>query len=189
MHFATLPVLPNSKYISIRKTLCKRFCKTYQSIASGRNYVTSSSDQIIHDLVAYLIVGTFFSMPSSVPGLTYIVITWKWRKRRSRSCLREAAAALEEQRDAGFETATNMPAPDQTGEGHANRCFRSTSDRVYWWPSAEYVACCRGYGSCWKSGKDSWLSFRMPLWFVFNKISETYPSHSYLDSNWRKLVT
>ena len=35
--------------------------------------------------------------------------------------LREAAAALDEQRDAGSETATNMPAPDRTGEGHANR--------------------------------------------------------------------
>ena len=33
--------------------------------------------------------------------------------------LREAAAALEEQRDAGSETATNMPAPDHTGEGRA----------------------------------------------------------------------
>ena len=28
-------------------------------------------------------------------------------------------AALEEQRDAGSETATNMPAPDRTGEGCA----------------------------------------------------------------------
>ena len=30
-------------------------------------------------------------------------------------------AALEEQRDAGSETATNMPAPDRTGEGRAAR--------------------------------------------------------------------
>ena len=29
----------------------------------------------------------------------------------------EAAAALDKQRDAGSETATNMPAPDRTGEG------------------------------------------------------------------------
>ena len=43
--------------------------------------------------------------------------------------LREAAAALEEQRDAGSETATDMPAPNRTGEGHANRCLISTSDR------------------------------------------------------------
>ena len=33
--------------------------------------------------------------------------------------LREAAAALEEQHDAGFETVTNMPASDHTGEGRA----------------------------------------------------------------------
>ena len=31
--------------------------------------------------------------------------------------LREAAAVLEDQRDAESETATNMPAPDRTGEG------------------------------------------------------------------------
>ena len=35
--------------------------------------------------------------------------------------LREVATALEEQRDAGSETATNTPAPDRTGEGRANR--------------------------------------------------------------------
>ncbi|CAL8350982.1 unnamed protein product [Boreogadus saida] len=34
--------------------------------------------------------------------------------------LREAAVTLDEQRDKGSETATNMPAPDRTGEGRAN---------------------------------------------------------------------
>ena len=56
MHFATLLVLRNSNYISIRKTLCKRFCNTLCKRISqprlGGNLVTSSSDQlIIHDLV------------------------------------------------------------------------------------------------------------------------------------------
>ena len=37
--------------------------------------------------------------------------------------LREAAAALEEQRDAGSETATNMLASDRNGEGGANRMW------------------------------------------------------------------
>ena len=35
--------------------------------------------------------------------------------------LREATAALDEQRVAGSETANNMPAPNHTVDGHANR--------------------------------------------------------------------
>ena len=42
----------------------------------------------------------------------------------------EAAAALDKQRDAGSETATNMHTPDRTGEGCANRVRNRVSARI-----------------------------------------------------------
>ena len=41
--------------------------------------------------------------------------------------LREAAAALDEQRDEGSETATNMPAQIRNGEGRANHLCHSSA--------------------------------------------------------------